>query len=182
MDSAILNWIRGHSSPGLDSLFLFSNEIGTWGFCGLLVTVMAVWHLARRQRRAAIAWVAVGLLTALLPELVKLAVGRARPALWPHLVTVTSASFPSGHATAGTALYPLLGWMALRSRPGARVVGYSVGLVVGVFIGVGRLYLGVHWPSDVVAGWLLGVALSAGAIQWLERPRGELRRRDAQPS
>jgi undecaprenyl-diphosphatase len=179
MDSVILSWIHGHSSPGLDALFLFSNEIGTWAFGALIVAIMVVWHLVRRQHRAAVAWVAVGLLTALLPELIKLAVGRARPTLWPHLVTVASASFPSGHATAGTAFYPLLGWTAL--RPGAGRVGYVLGLVVGVFIGVGRLYLGVHWPSDVVVGWLLGVALSAGAIRWLGRAPGDLPLEGAEP-
>jgi membrane-associated phospholipid phosphatase len=171
MESAILTWIHGLSSPWLDVLFRFSHEIGTLSFCGVLVVVMALWHLARGERLEAVIWVVVGLLAGLLPELVKVAVGRGRPALWPSLVTVAGTSFPSGHATAGTALYPLLGWMALRSRPAMRVAGYGAGLAVGLYIGVGRLYLGVHWPSDVVAGWLLGVTMSACAVWWLEHRR-----------
>ena len=169
IEHAFLEWIHAQSRPALDALFLVSDLIGAWPFGAGLVVTLAAWHLVRREPRQALAWIVVGLLTALLPELIKLAVGRARPALWPHLVTVTSASFPSGHATAGAALYTLLGWTVLRSRPRGGVVGYSLGLAVGVFIGVGRLYLGVHWPTDVLAGWLLGIALSTGAIRWLER-------------
>jgi undecaprenyl-diphosphatase len=103
-------------------------------------------------------------------DLMKAAVGRPRPLLWPRLVEVSSLSFPSGHALAGMSLYPLLGWIALRSRPRGQWAGFACGVLVGVFIGLGRLYLGVHWPSDVLAGWGLGLALSLGAIAWLRRP------------
>jgi undecaprenyl-diphosphatase len=46
-------------------------------------------------------------------------------------------------------------------------MGYALGLAIGVFVGVGRLYVGVHWPSDVVAGWAIGAGLGLGAIRWL---------------
>lgn len=171
MDESILLWIHGHATPSLDAVFRFSDLIGTWQFCGALVAVMIAWCLLRSERRSAAAWAVVGALTGIVPELIKLAVGRQRPALWPHLVEVSSAAFPSGHATAGMALYPFLGWMLLRGHPLARRVGCAVGMAVGGFIGVGRLYLGVHWPSDVLAGWVLGLALSAGTLAWLERGR-----------
>jgi undecaprenyl-diphosphatase len=67
---------------------------------------------------------------------------------------------------AGAALYPFLGWLMLRSRH-LGLAGYALGLMVAAFVGVGRMYLGVHWPSDVVAGWALGVALSGGGVWWL---------------
>jgi undecaprenyl-diphosphatase len=103
-------------------------------------------------------------------DVMKVAIGRTRPELWPRIIEVSSFSFPSGHALAGMSLYPLLGWMALRSRPVGQWVGFACGAFVGAFIGVGRLYLGVHWPSDVLAGWVLGLALSVGAVAWLRRP------------
>jgi membrane-associated phospholipid phosphatase len=111
----------------------------------------------------------VGVGAAVLPELVKAVVARPRPTLWPWLIPTSGYSFPSGHAVAGAALYPLLGWLALRAR-GRGLVGYLLGLAVGVFIGLGRLYAGVHWPSDVLAGWALGMALSLGAIRRLSAP------------
>jgi len=103
---------------------------------------------------------------AVVPEIVKAVVARPRPTLWPWLLTPSGSSFPSGHAVAGAALYPFLGWLLLRCR-GRGLVGYLLGLAVGVLIGLGRLYAGVHWPSDVLAGWTLGAALSLGAIRWL---------------
>jgi undecaprenyl-diphosphatase len=123
--------------------------------------------------------VAVGAAAALLPELLKLVAARPRPALWPWLLPTSGYSFPSGHAVAGAALYPLLGWLLLRGR-GLGRTGYALGLAVGVFVGLGRLYVGVHWPSDVLAGWALGAALSLGAVRWLDGPGpGSLGRLDS---
>jgi undecaprenyl-diphosphatase len=170
MDATILTWIHGHSHPVLDVLFRFSNELGTFPFCASLVVLMTLWHVARNERREALAWLVLGLTIAGVVGLLKGVTDRPRPTLWPHLVAVSGSSFPSGHATAGAALFPLLGWIALRARPRGRVVGWALGVGVGIFVGVGRLYLGVHWPSDVLAGWALGAALSAGAIAWLRPP------------
>jgi undecaprenyl-diphosphatase len=124
----------------------------------------SLWHLRHRERRAAWTWLVLGLSTWLLPELVKNLSRRPRPRLWPRLVDVSGFSFPSGHAVAGMALYPVLGFVLLRGR-GHGKLGRVLGALVGVYIGAGRLYLGVHWPSDVLAGWLLGALLSAAALR-----------------
>jgi len=169
MEAGLLVWIHGHSLPALDALCVFSWALGVLRFCAPAIVLVIGWHLARHERREALAWLGVGGGAAVLPELVKAVVARPRPTLWPWLIPTSGYSFPSGHAVAGAALYPLLGWLALRSR-GRGLVGYFLGLAVGVFIGLGRLYAGVHWPSDVLAGWALGVALSLGAIRWLSAP------------
>jgi undecaprenyl-diphosphatase len=173
METDILLWIHRHASPSLDAAFRFSWLLGAFRLCAPLVLLAEAWHLARRERRAALAWLAVGALTAILPELVKAAVARPRPTLWPWLLPTSGYSFPSGHAVAATAFYPLLGWLALRGRGRGRA-GFWLGLAVGVFVGVGRLYVGVHWPSDVAAGWAIGTALSLAAVRWLDSPGGLL--------
>ena len=168
MEADLMLWIHGQATPALDAAFRFSWLLGVLPFCAPAVLLAIAWHLGRQQRREALAWAVVGLAVAVLPEAVKAAVARPRPTLWPWLIPTIGYSFPSGHATAGAALYPLLGWLTLRSR-GQGLVGYVLGLAVGIVIGLGRLYAGVHWPSDVLAGWALGMALSLGAVRWLVR-------------
>jgi undecaprenyl-diphosphatase len=169
MEAAILTWFHGLRSPGLDAAFLVSWLLGAFQFCAPAVLLAGVFHLARGERREAVVWLAVGVLVAVVPELIKALSARPRPALWPPLLPASGYSFPSGHAVAGMAFYPLLGWLLLRAR-GLRAAGYALGVLVGAFIGVGRLYLGVHWPSDVAAGWALGAAFSLAATRWLGRP------------
>jgi len=104
-------------------------------FCAPAVLLLIGWHLLRRERREATAWLAVGLAAAILPELVKALVARPRPTLWPALIPASGYAFPSGHAVAGAALYPLLGWLRPPlQRPGR--LGYGLGLGVGVFVGL----------------------------------------------
>ena len=168
MDTAVMLFIHRHAHPVLDAAFVFSWLLGSLWFCGPLAVLAAARHRDRDERREAAAWLVLALSAALLPEAIKLAVGRPRPTLWPWLIPTAGYSFPSGHALAGAAFYPFLGWLALRSR-GRGALGYALGIPVAVFIGVGRMYVGVHWPSDVLAGWALGLVLSGGLISWLGR-------------
>jgi undecaprenyl-diphosphatase len=170
MEADLMLRIHALSHPVLDDAARTGWALGAFRVCAPAVLLLIGWHLVRREYRQALAWAGVGLGAAILPELVKALVARPRPALWPWLIPTSGYAFPSGHAVAGTALYPLLGWLALRSR-GRGCFGYGLGLVVGVFIGLTRLYAGVHWPTDVLAGWGLGAALSLVAVRWLDRPR-----------
>ena len=169
MEERILLWIHSFAGPVLDQVFLFSNLFGLLPICAILVTAMALYHLLRKERREALVWVVVGLVTFAFPELIKYATARPRPMLWETLIHPSGFSFPSGHAVASAAFYPLLGWVLLRRREAAASVGYGIGALFALFVGFGRLYLGVHWPSDVLGGWLLGFAQSTLVIAWLRR-------------
>jgi undecaprenyl-diphosphatase len=168
-EPGLLLWIHGRGSPGLDRLFLLSDFLGSQHFCIPLCLTLILLHLRRREYRAIVAWVTVGFLTYALPVAIKPLVERPRPTLWPSLVQVSGLSFPSGHAVAGAAFFPLLGYILFRWAPGRGRVAYLLGLLPALVIGVGRLYLGVHWPTDVLAGWTLGAAQSAAAVFWLTR-------------
>ncbi len=91
-------------------------------------------------------------------------VARARPDLVPHLMQETSNSFPSGHAAHSAIVYLTLATLAFpivrRRRTRGVIVAGAVMLVA--MIGASRVYLGVHWPSDVLAGWLFGALWAIG--------------------
>jgi len=105
---------------------------------------------------------------------------RARPDLVPHEVIVTNASFPSGHAFGAAMIYLTLAALLSRriQQPAARVLLLVLAIGVTAAVGVSRVALGVHWPSDVLAGWAAGAAwalaswMIAGWIGWLA-PRSE---------
>jgi undecaprenyl-diphosphatase len=176
METRLLLTVHAQAGPWLDGFFALSHQVGTYWFCVVLVLVVALAHGLRRQATLARIWIVVGLSTLVLQEGLKRLFLRPRPELWPRLATwpplASSASFafPSGHALASATFYPLLAYvLTRRSSPGVRRAALAAGIAVALWIGLGRLYLGVHWPSDVVAGWALGALQAFLAIQRVRR-------------
>lgn len=109
----------------------------------------------------------------LLSTLLKYGFARPRPDLVPHGSIVYTSSFPSGHSTMSAVVYLTLGALLARTQGSALVKLFIMGAAafVTLLVGVSRVYLGVHWPSDVLAGWVLGSAwagLSWFAMIWLQ--------------
>jgi len=114
------------------------------------------WLLYRKQRSAALYFLVMAGGSFLLSAVLKAAFGRARPDIAEHIVHASSASFPSGHALRSAAVFLSLMVLARVFRDGfrSRVVTACVFLLF-IGIGVSRIYLGVHWPSDIIFAWLL---------------------------
>jgi undecaprenyl-diphosphatase len=169
LEARILLAIHEWSSPLLDVLFVISHVLGTMPFCVLLVAISLARHLRRGEHVEATFWLVVGLSTFFLQEWLKLAFGRLRPTLWtPILIPLTTKSFPSGHALASATFYPLLAHDWARTRPHQAKLAYAISVGLAFFIGFGRLYLGVHWPTDVLAGWAIG---ATQAFVWIRLRR-----------
>ncbi|MFJ7156372.1 phosphatase PAP2 family protein [Streptomyces sp. NPDC101118] len=132
----------------------------------LLAAAAVLWLLRRGDRRRALYVAVVTLLATGVQHALKALVGRSRPR-WPDPVASAEfAAYPSGHAMTAAVVCGLLLWAC--GRPPWAVVLAAVS-VLGV--GFTRVYLGVHWPSDVLGGWLLGAALVCLAAAAYERPR-----------
>ena len=122
-------------------------------------TAVAFFWLASMRRAAVYVGIAsVGAI--LLATALKQSFDRPRPDLVPHGSMVYTSSFPSGHSTMAAAVYLTLGMVASRFVPRRRVKVLLIGVAILVTgaVGVSRVYLGVHWPSDVLAGWAVGTS------------------------
>src|SRR5690348_16941652 len=132
----------------------------------LVTTVAALTFLFHRRWRHALVMVGAVLLAWASSDVSKGLYNRPRPDLVPHGVYVYSGSFPSGHSTLSAACYLTLAMLVASLETRRRTKALAYGLAAAVLVGVGfsRVYLGVHWPSDVLAGWCLGAmwALAAG--------------------
>lgn len=123
-----------------------------------LASVGAAFFLGKRRTAALIA---IAICTgSLLTSFLKSGFDRPRPDLVPHEVLVTSPSFPSGHAMMSAVVYITLGVLLARTQPrmAFRIYLISLAVFLALLVGLSRVYLGVHWPTDVLAGWALGAA------------------------
>ena len=139
----------------------------------LTVTVAGFWGLIGNWRAMWTVLAAAAGQT--LSSLLKYLLSRQRPEVVPHFVDVSSASFPSGHAMVSAAVYLTLGILLAEFVERRSLKSYLIGvaIVLPVVIGASRVYLGVHYPTDVLAGWTAGAmwaVLCGYAAVWM-RPR-----------
>ena len=159
-EAPLLLAIHARAMPALDGLAVLLNFVGGWqGMVPLGAAILVVVWL-RKHRNALFFAVSVGG-AALLSYAMKFAFHRPRPELWPRLVTEPGASFPSGHAMFSAALAAALMFLAWRTP--YRWLAVVLGTLWTLVVGLSRLYLGVHYPTDVLVGWLAGTAWVAGA-------------------
>ncbi|TCS36500.1 undecaprenyl-diphosphatase [Paucimonas lemoignei] len=132
--------------------------LGSIPVLSLLVIVTVLFLVLARRRWTALFILlstSAGMATTFL---LKYAFGRPRPDLFPHGDMVSTASFPSGHAMISALVYLTLAALVagLTSSRTLKVYVMGVALILTVIIGISRVYLGVHWPTDVLAGWAAG--------------------------
>jgi undecaprenyl-diphosphatase len=172
LDRAVLLWLRSPSDPSLPltpawltTAAMDVTALGSVTVLTLLVLfVTGLFAALRRGREAAVLLLASGGGVAISQGL-KALFARDRPEEALRMVEVINPSFPSGHAMLSAVVYLTLGALVARFAATRRVKVFALGgaSVLALLVGASRVYLGVHWPSDVLAGWCLG---GAWALAW----------------
>jgi membrane-associated phospholipid phosphatase len=132
-----------------------------------LLAAIALWLWKRRGALALSPFVAL-LVARLVTRIGKAAIGRARPPVALHLIAESGNSTPSGHATEATALFVALALviaMLAWREPIVGRVASALAVLLAIGIGLSRVELGVHWPLDLVAGWLLGLGAAVAVVE-----------------
>jgi len=169
-DDAVMRWISVHRSPALEEAALEITFLGTGVVVLVIVGVAATFLYLTSHRYSAALLIASTAGGIILNNVLKLGFSRPRPQLFTWGTHVVSSSFPSGHAMSAAVVYGTVAYLAarLQQRRWARVVTLGVAALFIVVISASRLYLGVHYPSDVVAGILVGLAWAAFCMAMLE--------------
>ncbi|HET6396583.1 MAG TPA: phosphatase PAP2 family protein [Pseudoxanthomonas sp.] len=168
-DDPLLLWLNAAASPGWDRFFGVVSALGfRYGVVPADVVLCVTLLALRRWREGAFATVALAG-SGLLNVAAKQFFGRERPALWESVAPEATFSFPSGHAMGSMTLMAVVVLLAWHTR--WRWPLLVAGVAFTGLVGLSRLYLGVHYPSDVLGGWAAGLAWAAGVYLVLFRRR-----------
>ncbi len=154
-DTSWLLWLHKYANPSLDAVMLTITQLGNPSFV-VLIVVVTLAILWRRSRQEAKIFALACLGALILNTGLKLFFSKPRPQLWRLLISEKSFSFPSGHALGSLVLYGFLAYLLATHYPKYAKIIYSLAVVAIAAIGLSRLYLGVHWPTDVIAGYGVG--------------------------
>lgn len=169
-DVAILQWFHAHQTPAFTAIMVEMTYLGTGTVVMMIVVVVALflWHTEHKHSARLLLAATAG--NILLNGVLKLLYHRARPTLFVWGTTAVSSSFPSGHAMSATVVYGTVAYLVMRLQKHhwSRVLTLAGAVLLILLICVTRLYLGVHYPSDVIAGIVVGLAWAAFCMATLE--------------
>jgi undecaprenyl-diphosphatase len=180
-DVAVLRYIETHHSPLLDKAMIEITFLGTGLIVMTIVLVSGMFLWLTKHKHSALLLIVATAGAILLNGLLKAGFDRPRPQVFEWGQHTVSSSFPSGHAMSAATVYMTVAYLAarLQRRHISRVLTLIAAVIVVVLIAISRLYLGVHYPSDVAAGVLIGIAWAALCMAMLEATLLYGRRRSA---
>ena len=178
-DVAILQWLHAHQHPLLTQVMIEATYLGTGTVVVMVVGVAALflWHTEHKHSARLLLAATIG--NILLNGALKLVYHRARPSVFAWQTTAVSSSFPSGHAMSATVVYGTVAYLLLRLQRHrwARALTLVGAILLIITICMTRLYLGVHYPSDVIGGIMVGLAWGSFCMATLEASLALARRR-----
>ena len=169
-DESVIRWMGAHHSRGLDAVMLEVTALGTGTVVMMVVAVAALFLVLTQHRYSAILLLASTFGGIVLNGVLKLGFNRPRPSIFVPAVQTVSSSFPSGHAMSAAIVYSTVAYLAARlhKRAWARWLVMTVAAILVALISFSRMYLGVHYPSDVLAGVVIGLAWAGFCMASLE--------------
>jgi undecaprenyl-diphosphatase len=169
-DESVIRWMGAHHSPALDAIMIEITALGTGTVVLMVVAVAALFLVLTQHKYSAALLLASTLGGILLNGVLKLGFNRPRPSIFVPAVHTVSSSFPSGHAMSAAIVYSTVAYLAARlhKRHWARWLVMTAALFLVALISFSRMYLGVHYPSDVIAGVAIGLAWAGFCMATLE--------------
>ncbi|WP_194290904.1 phosphatase PAP2 family protein [Nocardia aurantia] len=184
IDATTLDWLIPHRTGWLTAVAKAISDLGDTPTMAAVAVAACAWFAYRRRwpqfLLTGVAAAGAGIIVLAL----KTIVGRQRPPVMDRLVTETNQSYPSGHTLGSTVVVGVLTALvvlALRRRAAQVAVATAAAAFV-LLVGVSRLYLGVHWPTDVLAGWAIGTLWSTVCVAGYLRLRRPAPAGTAQPA
>ncbi len=163
IDTEIMNLVAAFRSTGITKAFIFLTYLGNWQvIVGLSVVVIIILALLKKTRE--IIFLTAALISGeVIKELLKFLIHRQRPDAVFSLLPENGYAFPSGHAFMSVIFYGMLCYFIYQAckKKWQRIILLVATAILVFLIGFSRIYLGVHWISDILAGWLIGGAILA---------------------
>lgn len=181
IDELVVDWIDEIRSPGATTLFEAATHLADYWVATVVVVVTSAVLVARHRRVAAGVLAASSFGAMAVTEVLKVAIGRERPPVDTHLIEAAGFAFPSGHSSQAVACYGGLALVAVLTtrRTVVRAMAVAAAIAIALVVGVSRVYLRVHWPTDVLVGWAVGLAWLALVVLAARLLRSRYRRSSA---
>lgn len=168
-DDPIREWVYSIRNPALTEVLKVITYMGNWQTITLLCIVLLLFRKTRLRYGVPVS--AGAIFVTIFNRIIKLIFKRPRPEGSLHLIEEGGYSFTSGHSITSMVVFGLLIYLVrkyVRNRKAANILTAALA-VPWIFIGLSRIYMGVHFPSDVLAGWALGAAVLVGIIVIVEK-------------
>lgn len=172
-DENLRHWVYEQRSPVLSAIFIPVTYMGNWQTITILAAILLA--VPKTRRNIGLPFAVISLSSTVVYKAVKGIFQRPRPEMEVRLVPQDGFSFPSGHSMNCIVCFGILIYLIRRYCKNRKTANILTGLLTLLIMGIGtsRVYVGVHFPTDVLGGWSLGLAFLMGSILILEKIRGE---------
>jgi undecaprenyl-diphosphatase len=169
-DDAVMQWIAAHQNKTVESAMLEITSLGTGTVVAMIVFVAAMFLWLNQHKHSAALLLIATFGGIVLDNLLKIGFNRPRPHIFEWGTYAMSSSFPTGHAMSSVIVYGTVAYLAARLQRNARSrwLTLSFAAFIIAWICASRMYLGVHYPSDIVAGLIIGLAWAGFCMAALE--------------